>query len=201
MKLFWKTLVHVHDGVIFLFEQAWASVLKRCMKRCGRNVMIKPFSSVFKGLENISISNDVRIARYAVVYSTEAQVCIGAKTGIAPYLKIISGNHRTDILGHFIFDADYEKSPKDDCDVVIEGDSWIGINVTILSGVRLGRGTVVAAGAVVTHSMPPYSIVGGIPAKVLRQRFTIDQILTHEKHLYSPTERYTRSQLIAFGLH
>ena len=55
--------------------------------------------------------------------------------------------------------------------VVIEEEVWCGANVTILKGVTIGRGSVVAAGAVVTKSCPPYSIIGGVPAKVLRKRF------------------------------
>ena len=55
--------------------------------------------------------------------------------------------------------------------VVIEDDVWVGANVTILKGVTIGHGSVVAAGAVVTKSCPPYSIIGGVPAKVLRRRF------------------------------
>ena len=118
------------------------------MGRCGHNVMLKPSTSVFKGIENVYISDNVRIARYAVIYSTNAKVFIGPKTGIAPYLKIISGNHRFDVVGHYMFDGDYEKKKDNDKDVILEGDHWIGINVTILSGVRVGRGSVIAAGSV-----------------------------------------------------
>lgn len=157
--------------------------------------MIKPATSVFKGLENFYISDDVRIARYAVIYSTRAKVIIGSKTGIAPYLKIITGNHRIDKVGHFMFDGDFDKRPEDDQDVIIEGDSWFGVNVTILSGVTIGRGSVIAAGAVVNKSMPPYSIIGGVPARVLKRRFTIEQILEHERLLYPEHERFTREQI------
>ena len=55
-------------------------------------------------------------------------------------------------------------------DVVVEDDCWIGTNVTILSGVRIGRGSIVAAGAVVTRDVPAGAIVGGVPARVLRMR-------------------------------
>ena len=94
-----------------------------------------------------------------------------------------------------MFDGDYNKSVEDDKDVVIEGDSWIGINVTILAGVTIGRGSVIAAGAVVTKSCPPYSIIGGIPAKVLKYRFSIDEVLEHEKLLYPEEERLSREEL------
>ena len=76
------------------------------------------------------------------------------------------------------------KLPENDEDVIFEGDNWIGMNVTILKGVTIGRGCIVAAGAVVNKSTPPYSIVGGIPAKVLKMRFTPEQIEKHEAILY-----------------
>ena len=63
--------------------------------------------------------------------------------------------------------------------VVIEDDVWVGANVTILKGVTIGHGSVVAAGAVVTKSCPPYSIIGGVPAKVLRKRFEEDSYLVN----------------------
>ncbi|MCQ2199397.1 MAG: acetyltransferase [Paludibacteraceae bacterium] len=165
------------------------------MGSCGKNVLLKPSTSVFKGLENFYISEDVRIARYAVIYSTRARVIIGSKVGIAPYLKIITGNHRVDKVGHYMFDGDNDKRPEDDEDVIIEGDSWFGVNVTILSGVTIGRGSCIAAGAVVNKSMPPYSIIGGVPAKVLKFRFSIDEIIEHEKTLYPENKRYAREQL------
>ena len=166
------------------------------MGHCGKNVMIKPRTSVFKGIENLYIDDDVRIARYAVIYSTRAKVFIGSKTGIAPYLKIITGNHRMNNIGHFMFDGDNNKNPDDDKDVIIEGDSWFGINVTILSGVTIGRGSVIAAGAIVNKSCPPYSIIGGIPAKVLKFRLTIDEVLEHERILYPEDKRYTKEELM-----
>lgn len=58
----------------------------------------------------------------------------------------------------------------------IGNDVWIGAHVLIMGGVRIGDGAIVAAGAVVTRDVPPYSIVGGVPAKKIRMRFSEDQI-------------------------
>lgn len=188
-------VVKVRDASHFLLDEILAFFIKRSMGKCGKNVLIKPSTSVFKGLQNIHISDNVRIARYAVIYATEAKLFIGSKVGIAPYLKIMTGNHNTKCVGHFMFDGDFAKEPDNDKDVVIEGDNWIGINVTILSGVSIGRGSVIAAGSVVNKSCPPYSIIGGVPAKVLKYRFSVDEILEHEKKLYVEKDRLTREEI------
>lgn len=192
---FFSFFIKVIDAISFAWDSFLSFFYKRAMGRCGVNVLIKPATSVIKGVHNIFISDNVRIARYAVIYATDAKVYIGSKVGIAPYLKIISGNHRTDVTGHYMFDGDYEKRPEDDKDVCIEGDNWIGINVTILSGVTVGRGCVIASGAVLNKSCPPYSIVGGLPAKVLKWRFSIDEVLEHERKLYPEEMRFSRKQL------
>lgn len=129
------------------------------------------------------------------IYTTKAKVYIGSKTGIAPYLKIITGNHQIDDIGHYMFDADIPKRPENDKDVIIEGDSWFGINVTILSGVTIGRGSIIAAGAVVNKSCPPYSIIGGVPAKVIKYRFTIEEAMEHERILYPVEKRFSKDYL------
>ena len=60
--------------------------------------------------------------------------------------------------------------------VTIGNDVFIGVNVTILSGVCIGDGAIVAAGAVVTKDVPPYAIVGGVPARIIKYRFDEDSI-------------------------
>jgi acetyltransferase-like isoleucine patch superfamily enzyme len=67
--------------------------------------------------------------------------------------------------------------------LVIEQDCWIGFGAIVLSGVTIGRGAIVAAGAVVTCDVPPYAIVAGNPVRVLGARFTPEQIVEHERIL------------------
>ena len=55
--------------------------------------------------------------------------------------------------------------------IIVEDDVWIGFGATILSGVHIGKGAVIAAGAMVVKDVPPYGIVGGVPAKLMRYRF------------------------------
>jgi serine acetyltransferase len=61
-------------------------------------------------------------------------------------------------------------------DIIIENDVWIGAKATIMSGVRIGNGAIVAAGSVVSKDVPPYAIVAGNPAKVVKYIFSDEQI-------------------------
>ncbi|QCW98781.1 acetyltransferase [Aggregatimonas sangjinii] len=198
IKKILENFIILEKSIEFFSDKFWGFFTKKAMGKCGRNVMIKPSTSVFKGVSNFYFEGDLKIARYAVIYSTNAKVIIGKKVDIAPYVKIISGNHRIDKVGHFMFNNDYEKKPENDQDVVIEGDNWLGINVTVLSGVRIGRGAIISAGAVVNKSCAPYSIIGGVPARILKYRFSIEEILEHERKLYPYEKRYTENELIAF---
>lgn len=80
-------------------------------------------------------------------------------------------------------------------DVVVEEDVWIGINVTLLAGTHIGRGAIIGACSVVTKDIPPYSIAVGNPAKVIKFKWTIDEIIVHEKKMYAKDQRYTKQQL------
>lgn len=128
----------------------------------------------------MSIGDYTSIPKGSVFYCTEASLTIGKKVIFGPHPTIITGDHRIDVVGKYIMDSK-EKLPENDAPVVIENDVWIGANVTILKGVTIGRGSVVAAGAVVTKSCPPYSIIGGVPAKVLKMRFSAEAIKIHER--------------------
>lgn len=73
------------------------------------------------------------------------------------------------IMDSDFHDVDDHRKPGVAEPVIIEDDVWIGARATILKGVRIGRGAVVAAGAVVTRDVPPRTLVGGVPARVIRQ--------------------------------
>jgi acetyltransferase-like isoleucine patch superfamily enzyme len=66
---------------------------------------------------------------------------------------------------------------------VVEDDVWIGHSAIVLSGITIRHGSIVAAGAVVTSDVAPYSIVAGIPARTIRYRFSEDEIVQHEELL------------------
>lgn len=180
--------------VPWIWDNFLALLYKKCFKSCGCNVYLRPSKSDFKGLSNISIGDNVSIPKGSTFYSTEANLIIKNNVVFGPKPTIITGDHRIDVIGTPIIHS-LNKLSTNDQDVVIEEDVWIGANVVILKGVTIGRGSVVAAGATVTKSCAPYSIIGGVPAKLIKYRFTIDQILEHESLCYSPSQRYTRKYL------
>jgi len=154
-------------------------------KRCGTNVKFNPLSSSFV-YKNISIGNDVYIGEKASFMPYIAHLYIGNKVMFGPNVTIRGGMHPYYVSGRFLFDiGENENNPDDDQDIYIEDDVWVGTNVTILKGVVVGRGSVVAAGAVVTKSVAPYTIVGGVPAKKLSNRFnTLEKTLFHDHTLF-----------------
>lgn len=170
----------------YLWDILWAHIYKRCMKHCGRGVYLRPMLSDIKGLDNLSVGDGTSIPKGTTIYCTKAPCTIGRKVIFGPKPTIITGDHRIDIIGKHLIDVtDSEKAPENDLPVTIEDGCWIGANVTILKGVTIGRGCIVAAGAVVTKSCEPYSIIGGVPAKLIKMRFTSEQIIEHERLLNS----------------
>ena len=178
----------------YLIDKIQACFYRRCFKSCGRDVYLRPSSCDFKGIENFTIGNHVSIPKGAVFYSTEAQLIIKDNVIFGPRPTIITGDHRIDVIGIPIIDS-HDKLPENDADTTIEEDVWCGANVVILKVVTIGRGSIVAGGAVVNKSCPPYSIIGGVPAKILKYRFSINQILEHEMTIYSPDQRLSRKFL------
>lgn len=171
------------------------------MRHCGKGVYLRPMSSDFKGLWNMSVGDGTSIPKGSTFYCTIAPLTIGRKVIFGPKPTIITGDHRMDIIGKYIMDVtDAEKTSEHDAPVTIEDDVWCGANITILKGVTIGRGCVVAAGAVITKSCPPYSIIGGVPAKVLRYRFTVEEAMEHERQLYSEDKRLSMEELVASRL-
>ncbi len=118
---------------------------------------------------------------------------IGRYCSIACSSKFLftSGNHALASLSTYTFPIFYEEwglDAKDICgawdnkgDIIVGNDVWIGFEAVILSGVTIGDGAIIGARAVVTKDVPPYTIVGGVPAKPIRKRFddrTIEKLLS-----------------------
>ena len=147
--------------------------------RYGRNVHVQSSVVIFSPNKRIVLGNNVGIGQYCVI---QTDLEIGNDVMIAAHVGLIGRDaHTYTTPGVTMFAG----ARGDRFRVVIEDDVWIGFGAVVLSGVQIGRGAIVAAGAVVKADVPPYAIVSGNPAEVVRYRFSKEQITLHDRFLDS----------------
>ncbi len=112
----------------------------------------------------LKIGNNVGINHYCFI-GVRGDIIIGDNVIFGPRVNIFSENHNYDDLNTPIKHQGVTKDK-----TTIGNDVWIGANVSIMSGVNVGKGCIIAAGAVVTKDIPEYSIIGGVPAKIIKNR-------------------------------
>ena len=154
------------------------------------DVQIGDFSKVVSG---VSIDGLVTIGANTslngpnlTIFSRINGVQIGNFCSIARNVSLQEYNHRYDQLSSYFVSANILKeNPLEDIEsngaIIIGHDVWVGVGCTILSGVTIGNGAVVAANSVVTKDVLPYTLVGGVPAKKLKDRFEDEVIVEIEK--------------------
>lgn len=202
MKKFILTYPWLTKIILFLNK---TFVLKKKNVQIGKSVFYS-LSTVFEGLNAIHNHSDITncylgrgtyIANNTVLKHTK----IGRFTSIGPYVTTIFGNHPTQtfVSTHpaffstraqcgitFTAENKFQEfasplpcNPK--YSISIGNDVWIGAKVILLDGVKIGDGAVVASGALVNKDIEPYTVVGGVPAKIIKKRFNsnaIDFLLT-----------------------
>lgn len=116
-----------------------------------------------------------------VAFNTISKIKIGSFCSIAQEVKfILDADHSISTISSYPFKVkmlgteNFEANSKGD--IIVDDDVWIGYGAKILSGVHINQGAVVAAGSVVVTDIPPYAVVGGVPAKVIKYRFESDII-------------------------
>jgi acetyltransferase-like isoleucine patch superfamily enzyme len=136
--------------------------------RIGRNFSLGESSIIENGFNIaamkgvIEIGDNVGIGAFSFI-SCPSSVKLGSDCIIGQYFSVHAQNHVVDGAGLFRLQGTIERG------VEIGDNCWIGAKVTVLDGVTIGAGCIVAAGAVVTKSFPPNSVIGGCPARLLRQ--------------------------------
>jgi len=135
-----------------------------------------------------TISKDFQMGAYSFV-NRGAYICSRVKAGkyvmLAPDVTIAGSDHVYDEVGVPMHFSGRPEMPE----TIIGDDVWIGARVCILAGVTIGRGSIVAMGSVVTKDIPPYSIVGGVPAKLIRMRFSEKEVIKHDQMLAQSASR------------
>lgn len=155
---------------------------RKLLKKCGKNVFINTHCNI--NYSNVSIGNNSSIGKGCTFICSLANIIIGDDVMFAPNVTVVTGGHRYDILGKTMKEVtNKEKLPENDRDVIFEGDNWIGTSAIILRGVTVGEGAIIGAGSVVTKDVPPYAIVGGNPARIIKMRFNEEEIINHKQKL------------------
>ena len=131
----------------------------------GKYAIIRP-SNIYGGPigEGLTMGDNSNIGPYNYI-GCSGKITIGNNVMLAPRVSIYAENHVFDHPEILIRDQGVEKK-----EVIIEDDCWIAANSILLAGVTIGKGSVVAAGSVVTENVPPYSVVAGVPAKFIKSR-------------------------------
>lgn len=127
----------------------------------GRQSVIESFSCVNNAVGDVVIGDHTRIGLHNTIIGP---VAIGSHVNLAQGVVVTTLNHN-----FAENDKPIDQQGVSVSQVTIEDDCWIGANATILPGVTIGSHSVVAAGAVVTNNVPPHSLVGGVPAKIIKQ--------------------------------
>ena len=183
-----KSIIHIVRWIINVFPS------RSTLGYCAPNAQIHyPLSidtpRMLYLYENSKLRDGVRI-----INSPKEKVIVKKYTTISSNTTIVTNNHYSTVgIPQTLLDSSHVNDKS--TDIIIEEDCWVGTRAILLAGTHLGRGCVVGAGSIVSKEIPPYAIVVGVPSRVVAVKFSIDQILEHEKVLYPETERFTRKYL------
>lgn len=148
---------------------------------------------------NVYLYEGTNIGEYSNIMANKGRFIMKKNSISGPGLTVICQNHNMYDVGSFPGDENWA-SGEIASDVIVDEGVWIGANVTLCPGTHIQRGCVIAAGSVCAgkFSPPPYTIVGGNPAKVIKYRFTLEQQIAHENLLYNEDERIDKELLRSY---
>lgn len=157
-------------NILVLLRKLYNFYLSKQLGNCGKGSHFVAFSKFFKP-QNISIGNNVFINQQCILVGEE-KITIKDNVSIGFRCMIITSNNETSINPLTGNRKHYDQP------ITIEKNVWIGAGAIVLSGVTIGEGSVVAAGAVVTKDVPPYTLVGEVPARIIKRIETTDTYST-----------------------
>jgi len=186
------TPMRASEEIIELCRQRIDSLPKKIIRKFLNNVLknknkLREMGEGFQLDLKTSVPAGSRLGKYAYIgsgFSAPSPITVGDLCMISTNVTIVDNDHgidRVDLPTRLDFQWSHKVTN-------FEGDVWVGHGAIIRSGVRLGRGSVIASGAIVTKDVEPYSVVGGNPARILRKRFSEEQIVQHDLLVYGSTD-------------
>lgn len=172
-------------------------ILKMKLKYVGTNFRFG-HSSIFNMPSSFCIGDNFFSGPYTYFSSNKhTPINIGDNVMFGPYCKVIGGNHNITEVSTTMMDAPFLGGGKG---IVIENDVWIGAGSTILDGARIREGVVLGAGIVISNDTVPYCVYGGVPAKLIRKRFSVEDIEKVNSQHYTTNELINLYSNIESGL-
>jgi acetyltransferase-like isoleucine patch superfamily enzyme len=161
VKWFVNPFIHKKGKGATIRRNSRIDVLPFNKFKLGENSTIEDFCTINNGVGDIIIGNGVRIGMSNVLIGP---IQIGNNVIFAQNVVTSGLNH-----GYEDINIPINKQPTSTSKIIVEDDCWIGANVVITAGVTIGKHCVIAAGAIVTKNIPPFSVAVGNPAKVIKQ--------------------------------
>ena len=189
-----------HNRIAAILEEIWLALFSWIPTPLGLLLRLVAWKPLFgacgfvrfatgltlSGCRNMRLVDGVRLGRGAFVTAGNGSLTLGAHAAVSPCVHLSADDGYIEIgpytaigPGTVLRAANHRFDGRDEPimfqghvpgKIVIEENVWIGANCVVTPGVRIGRGAVVGAGAVVTRDVPPFAVVGGVPAKIIRQR-------------------------------
>ena len=159
----------------------------------GKGVIFS-FPSVISNPKNVFFYDYCQLHRNHIIYNYTGKFIMKEYSVASIDLLVVTGNH-TPTVGIPFYSSSLSHINDKESDVILEEDAWVGARVTLLSGAHIGRGAVIGANSLVNKEIPPYAVAVGSPAKIIAVKFTIEQILEHERALYPEERRFSKEYL------
>lgn len=162
------------DGIKEIFKLLKVGKRKKKWHKLHPNSDTTPMNDF--DFEHVLIGKGTYGELNVVDFGGNAKLIINNYVSIAQHVSfILNAEHYTDHISTYPFKVKILCTQNTESfskgNIIVDDDVWIGYGATIMSGVHIGQGAVVAAGAIVTKDIPPYAIVGGVPAKIINYRF------------------------------
>lgn len=167
---------------------------RKSIGKSGSNSFIE-FPVFISSPKSVVMEADTRLRQGCKLLNAERDIItIKRYTVISMNCVIVTNNHKSTVgIPQILLGISGLNDQSHN--TTIEEDVWLGANVTVVGVDRIGRGSLIGACSTVTHDVPPYAIMVGSPARIIGVKFSIDQIMEHERILYPESQRYSREYL------